>query len=94
MTKLWFKTKNDKIVDLLSFKRFEIEEYREGFIIYAYEFCEDGERQEMADFNKKTEAQLYLDEIYLLLTTKTTLPLPDCLSQCDPTTSKGNSLCK
>ena len=69
MTKLWFKTKNDQIVDLYSMLNIWLEDLPN----HTYTvFCKDNSKQEIdwriGEFNTKEEAQEYLHEIYQLLT--------------------------
>lgn len=71
MTKLWFKTRDGKIVDLSTIDQISIEcllPTKRYFVAatkkdYTYTF---------AEFDSKEEAQLYLDEIYTILTKKYT----------------------
>lgn len=71
MTKLWFKTKNDQIVDLNSFYCFS---YRDP--IYRVDptdlswYVEGNNVFSLGEFDTREEAQAYLDEIYAILTVK------------------------
>jgi hypothetical protein len=68
MTKLWFKTKNDQIIDLNRILTFWVED------ICATQycvFCKDNTKDEIdwriGWFDTKEDAQEYLHEIYQLL---------------------------
>lgn len=80
MTKLWFRTKNDQIVDLNDFSGIYIEVFSGMFRVFASHVSDCDNVYTMASFADRKEAQAYLDEIYKLLTINQPT---DVLYRCD-----------
>jgi len=70
MTKLWFKTKNDQVIDLNNMDSFWIEEIppKNEYHVFAKEDKEEDPIDwRLAEFDNQEEAQVYLRKIYLIL---------------------------
>lgn len=67
MQKLWFKTKNDQIVDLNSINCMYVQKNDLGSDTPKFSVCISSCDWAIGEFDTKEEAQQYLDEIYKLL---------------------------
>lgn len=71
MTKLWFKTKNDQIVDLNNYDSFIFTDnypnLKKGKWLVSAHCLKYSNTIAVGEFDTKEEAQTYLDEIYSFL---------------------------